>query len=211
MNFIINDKNNHKLFSEFLNLLKQKWIKHKKTINPTKLKEICGNYDSSFQGYDQQDVYDFYTFLLDHLHEETNIKKHHKKIENPELVDTNEIDLGNEYWANIVRNNASYFYALFMGQLQSKLTCTECNKTKIKYEPFNALNLPIPEEKKIIIGIILFRLPITLSPFFDNSQIIFKNQQTNIDKKNEEENSFKKINNYAKIETITKLEKLKKS
>ena len=210
MNFIINDKNNHKLLTEFLNLLKEKWIKHKKTINPTKLKEICGTYDSSFQGYDQQDVYEFYSFLLDHLHEETNIKKHHKKIENSEIIDTNEIDLGNENWANIVRNNASYFYGLFMGQLQSKLTCSECNKTKIKYEPFNALNLPIPEEKKIIIEIILFRLPITLSPFFDNNQIIFKKESSNINEKNKEENTYKKIKKLSKIETRMKLEKLKK-
>ena len=88
-----------------------------------------------------------------------------KEITNAEIIDTNETDLANECWANNIRKNASYFYALFMGQLKSSLKCTECKREKFKFEPFSALELPIPEEKNITIDIILFRLPYSLRNF----------------------------------------------
>ena len=138
----------------------------KKTINPKTFKEICGKYNNNFMEDEQQDAYDFYTFLLDTLHEESNIKFKKEEFKINEANYNNEQDLANEYWANNIRNNASYFYALFMGQIQSKLICTKCQKQKIKFEPINALNLPIPESDKYIIKICLYRLPITLSPFF---------------------------------------------
>jgi hypothetical protein len=56
-----------------------------------------------------------------------------------------------------------------MGQLKSTLTCSECKKSKIKYEPFNSLELPIPEAKKIILEITLYRLPYRLKPMIKNN------------------------------------------
>ena len=175
MGFITNPNkqknNNNLLIYEFINLLKEKWLEEKKEITPKKFKEICGEYNDTFKGYEQQDAHDFYTFLLDSLHEDTNIKSNFIKVEeNEEITEqTNENELANEYWANNVRNNASYFYALFMGQLKSTLTCSECKKSKIKYEPFNSLELPIPEAKKIILEITLYRLPYRLKPMIKNN------------------------------------------
>ena len=171
LHFIFKEHKNNFLLKSFLNLLRLKWIGLKKTLNPKIFKETCGKYNNTFMEDEQQDAYDFYTFLLDTLHEESNIKftKEEIKISNNDY--SNEQDLANEYWANIIRNNASYFYALFMGQIQSKLICSECHKQKIKFEPINALNLPIPESDKYVIKICLFRLPITLSPFY-NKKII---------------------------------------
>ena len=187
-------KNNF-LLKSFLNLLRDKWSGIKKTLNPQVFKEICGRYQTNFAGDEQQDAYDFYTFLLDTLHEETNIKLQKEKNDLTYNNITNEQDLANVYWANLIRNNASYFYALFMGQLQSKLICTECKFKKIKFEPFNALNLPIPENDKYIIKICLFRLPITLSPFFENFKPKGKERQKDI-----KSNSIKnKILNDKKI------------
>ena len=168
--FIINKKKSKgELIIELINLLKEKYIKNKKTIAPKKFKEICGDYNETFRGFDQQDAHDFYTFLVNNLHEDTNIKssssnKHSK--EESDTVDTTDIELSNEYWANTIRNNASYIYGLFFGQLKSTLICSECNKKKLKYENFSALELPIPEGGKITLEIILFRLPCTLSPFY---------------------------------------------
>ena len=56
---------------------------------------------------------------------------------------TTELELSNECWANSIRQNASYFFDLFFGQMKSTLTCKECNKIKIKYENFSAVELPI--------------------------------------------------------------------
>ena len=171
-----NKSNIGDLISEFINLLKEKYVKSKKTITPKKFKEICGNYNATFKDYEQQDAHDFYTFLVDNLHEETNIKSFSKKKydmkEESDTIDTTELELSNECWANSIRQNASYFFDLFFGQMKSTLTCKECNKIKIKYENFSAVELPIFESKKIVLEIILFRLPFTLSPFYKTETII---------------------------------------
>ena len=175
--------NNGELITEFISLLREKFVKGKKTITPKKFKEICGNYNSTFKGYDQQDAHDFYTFLVDNLHEETNIKSGRKKYdvkEESDTIDTSEYELSNEYWANTIRQNASYIYDLFFGQMKSTLTCNECNKIKIKYENFSAVELPIFEGKKIILEIILFRLPCTLSPFYKTENLTTNEINNNI-------------------------------
>ena len=170
LNFVTDEEKPKKsmLIKEFINLLNEKWVEEKKAIAPKKFKEICGEYNETFKGFDQQDAHDFYTFLVDSLHEDTNIKTVYQKVEENENINENltENELANEYWANTVRNNASYFYGLFMGQLKSTLICSECKKTKIKYEPFSSLELPIPEAKRIILEITLFRLPFHLKPMF---------------------------------------------
>ena len=183
LSFILNSENpeinrvvsnNGYLILELINLLKLKWQGKQKSLNPRKFKDICGNYNPIFKTSEQQDAHDFYTFLIDKLHEETNINydsdNTYKDITNSETIDTTELDLANEYWANNIRKNASYFYALFMGQLKSTLICSVCNTQKIKFEPFSALELPIPEGKNIIIEIILFRLPYSLRKEFDHQK-----------------------------------------
>ena len=128
-------ENSGYLVIELMNLLKLKWKGKQKTLNPRKFKDICGEYNPIFKTSEQQDAHDFYTFVIDKLHEETNInydsENIYKDLTNSETVDTTELDLANECWANNIRKNASYFYALFMGQLKSTLICSECST---KYE-----------------------------------------------------------------------------
>ena len=157
------------LVLELIKLLREKWLDEKRILTPSKFKEICGEYNSIFKTREQQDAHDFYTFLIDKLHEETNIISNNdnsnESNELPETIETDEIDLANTYWANEVRKNSSFFYALFMGQLKSTLICSECKTKKIKFEPFSALEIPISEGNNIIIEIILFRLPYSLRKF----------------------------------------------
>ena len=203
MNFITNLSKSNKgaLIQEFINLLKERWLLEKKEIIPKKFKEICGEYNDTFKGFEQQDAHDFYTFLLDSLHEDTNIKSNFIKMEeNEEITEQiTENDLANEYWANNVRNNASYFYALFMGQLKSTLTCSLCKKSKIKFEPFTSIELPIPEPKKIILEITLYRLPYKLKPSFKNNNIDL----------NDKDSSKKKIKKKKTEETAVTSDKTK--
>ena len=212
MNFLTNRTKSTKgaLIQEFTNLLKERWVQEKKEIIPKKFKEICGEYNDNFRGFEQQDAHDFYTFLLDSLHEDTNLKSNFIKVEeNEEITDQiTENDLANEYWANNVRNNASYFYALFMGQLKSTLTCSQCNKSKIKYEPFSSLELPIPEAKKIILEITLYRLPFRLKPFFKSN--IYKHENSYKSNEISDKTNIKKSKKKKSDETnVTEKSKLK--
>ena len=190
LQFLINKKNKGKLIKEFINLLKLKWTEGKKNITPNKFKQICGEYNENFQNYEQQDAYDFYTFLLESLHEDTNIKSNKIKLKNPDNNNLTEEELGNEYWANNIRNNASYFYSLYLGQLKSTLRCTICNKSKVSFEHFSSLSLPIPEGNKIILYIVLYRLPFTLKPYY------------NVNNKNFSSSSLRKSLQKIKINSI---------
>ena len=170
IDFLLNCKSEKViLVEEFINLLKQKYYDRKKALVPKEFKKICGKFNDNFGGFIQQDANDFYIFLLQSLHEGTNIKSENIYIENRDKLNEDnsetENDLANECWANNVRNNASYFYGLFTGQLQSKLICQKCKKEKIKYEPYSSLDLPIPEDNNIVLFVKLFRLPLSLSSF----------------------------------------------
>ena len=222
LNFLINYKSEKcVLVEEFINLLIDKWIERKKTLSPKKFKQVCGRFNENFKGFNQQDANDFFNYLIQSLHEGTNIKTNEIDIINKEIIDTNEIELGNEYWANTIRNNASYIYSLFMGQFQSKLICSKCHKCKIKYEPYSILDLPLPEENNIILYIKLFRLPLSLSPFLnDNKEInikkinLFNYQNKNEIDKNKNKGKFDiSINEQLnlELETNKKLEVLNKS
>jgi ubiquitin C-terminal hydrolase len=80
LHFIFKDHKNNFLLKNYLNLFKLKYFGDKRCLNPKLFKEICGKYNNTFMEDEQQDAYDFYTFLLDTLHEESNIK--FKKEEN---------------------------------------------------------------------------------------------------------------------------------
>ena len=190
LNFLLNCKSEKViLFEEFINLLKGKYLDKKKTLIPKKFKSICGKFNENFAEYVQQDANDFYIFLLQSLHEGINIKTNNIYIENRDIlnetISETENELGNEYWANNIRNNASYIYGLFTGQFQSKLICQYCHKEKIKYETFSSLDLPIPEGNNIVIFVKLFRLPLSLSTFknSEKSQIKFFKENINYEKK----------------------------
>ena len=189
LDFLLNCKSDKViLVEEFINLSKIKYLDNKKTLIPKKFKKICGTFNNNFGGIIQQDANDFFVFLLQSLHEGTNIKSEQIYIENRDTINKanseNENDLGDECWANNIRNNASYFYGLFTGQLQSKLICQKCGKEKIKYEPYCSLDLPIPEDNSIVLFIKLFRLPLSLSSF--------KNIEKNKAQKNSENTKYKK-------------------
>ena len=83
-----------------------------------------------------------------------------------------------------------------MGQLKSTLICSECKTKKIKFEPFSALEIPIPEGNSIIIEIILFRLPYSLRKF--NLQKI-NEEDYDSDSPNDENIKIRKNQKYQKI------------
>ena len=75
LDFLLNCKSDKViLVEEFINLLKIKYLDNKKTLIPKKFKKICGTFNNNLGGIIQQDANDFFVFLLQSLHEGTNIK-----------------------------------------------------------------------------------------------------------------------------------------
>ena len=172
LKFLINPKSKGKIIREFINLLKEKYDEEKKTIIPKKFKEICGEYDEQFNDFEQQDAHEFLTSLITMLHEDTNIKTFITLTNNENLDEGFE---GNFYWANNIRNDASYIHSLYLFQLKSTSVCSECKNSTFRYETFSSLSLPIPEGNKIILDVILFRLPFTLKSYLKNENSGEKN------------------------------------
>ena len=190
INFLSNKHTKGKLIKEYLNLLIDKYKGEHKTINPKQFKNVCGKYNEVFKGSEQQDAHDFFLFLLDTLHEETNIKCNSNEVvttskdknDNDNNSKENEYEhlLADQQWSNNIRNNASYIHSLYLGQLKSTLTCSQCHKSKISYETFSSLSLPIPEDSKMILDVLLFRLPFTLKPYYDSITSLTMNANANI-------------------------------
>lgn len=80
-------------------------------------------------------------------------------MENPDSDNRNVVELGLESWSNALRRDWSFIYFLFFGQLKSTLNCQTCNKVSITFDNINSIPLSLPEPSKILINIIVYRLP----------------------------------------------------
>ena len=109
-----------------------------------------GNFAPRFSGYGQQDSNEFMTFFLDFMNEDLN-KNHEKKYEEIKEQQSNETDIqcAKRFWDYFLHRNDSIITDLFTGLFKNCVTCPKCNYISITYEPFNILQLPIPNEKKV--------------------------------------------------------------
>ena len=48
---------------------------------------------------------------------------------------------------------------MFFGQLKSTLNCQTCDKMSVTFDNFTSIPLSLPEPSKILINIIIYRLP----------------------------------------------------
>lgn len=60
-------------------------------------------------------------------------------------------------WQNYKKRNNSFISDLFAGQYRSKITCPDCSKVSITFDPFLSVTLqfPRPEKGEIIDGILM--------------------------------------------------------
>ncbi|XP_059143552.1 ubiquitin carboxyl-terminal hydrolase 8-like [Physella acuta] len=133
---------------EFAYVIKALWSQQYRSITPRDLKNVVGQYNPMFAGYQQQDSQEFLTFLLDGLHEGLNeVKKA------PPIPEQDNDRLTDEYAAQIAWQHhkllhKSVIVELFQGQLKSTLTCGTCKKMSVNFQAFMFLSLPIPASSK---------------------------------------------------------------
>ena len=150
----INEKNKHgtrgSLPKKWHDLLQNYWLSDISAGNPSSFKNTMGNFAPRFSGYGQQDSNEFMTFFLDFMNEDLN-KNHEKKYEEIKEQQSNESDIqcAKRFWDYFLHRNDSIITDLFTGLFKNCVTCPKCNYISITYEPFNILQLPIPNEKKV--------------------------------------------------------------
>ncbi|UXI20812.1 hypothetical protein NH340_JMT06754 [Sarcoptes scabiei] len=168
---------------EFANVMKHLWKGDSSPFSPSKLKFLMSTKQSYFSGFSQNDAHELMSFLLDAIHEDLN--NHFPSSPNDQNnnynnnddgddeamfdLDINECDSEQKYsevsrlvkskadksWNQYRSHNNSFIIDLFGGQFKSRLTCHQCKKKAIIFEPFVSLPLPIPSPK-LSINVIFF-------------------------------------------------------
>lgn len=116
-------------------------------VVPLSLKTEIGRRAPQFVGYSQQDSQEFLRFLVDGLHEDTNMAKL-RPSQVPRIPD----GLAGEEVARMAQENyrqyaVSYMSDLFSGHTRSTLTCLECGFESVTVEPMWDLSVPVVDSR----------------------------------------------------------------
>lgn len=135
------------LMEEFAKLIKTMWTAPMNdVVSPSEFKTQIQRYAPRFVGYNQQDAQEFLRFLLDGLHNEVNRVTSRPRTQPDDLDHLPDGEKGKEMWKRYLQREDSKIVDLFVGQLKSSLTCTECGYCSTVFDPFWDLSLPIAKK-----------------------------------------------------------------
>ena len=138
-----------KVAEEYGELVEEMWGGQYNVVAPKLFKQVLGEFQPRFSGYQQHDSSEFLSFLLDGLHEDLN-RVHKKPITTAvESAGRPDVVVAKEAWERHLQRNQSVVVDLCQGQFKSKVVCPECSKESITFDPFLFLSLPIPQQSHI--------------------------------------------------------------
>ncbi|CAM2107701.1 unnamed protein product [Caretta caretta] len=135
------------LMAEFAKLIQLLWTSSpNEVVSPSEFKTQIQRYAPRFVGYNQQDAQEFLRFLLDGLHSEVNqvLVRPRSNLDNLDHLPDDE--KGRQMWQKYQEREDSRIGDLFVGQLKSSLTCSECGYCSTAFDPFWDLSLPIAKK-----------------------------------------------------------------
>ena len=144
-NFNMFNSNTHPLTLAFNNLLINLLInpENKKYINPKNFKNVVGELNPLFEGYQAGDSKDLLFFIIERLHSELNITKQNnfpnqqKDFNQLELEARNQVLMFNNFIQEFNNVNNSVISYNFYGVMSSIMSCEGCKVTKYSYQTFN--------------------------------------------------------------------------
>ncbi|NXR09268.1 UBP2 hydrolase, partial [Semnornis frantzii] len=135
------------LISEFAKLIQLLWTSSPNdSVSPSEFKTQIQRYAPRFVGYNQQDAQEFLRFLLDGLHSEVNRVLVRPRASTDTLDHLPDDEKSRQMWRRYQEREDSRISDLFVGQLKSSLTCSECGYCSTAFDPFWDLSLPIPKK-----------------------------------------------------------------
>jgi hypothetical protein len=143
-----------KLASTFGKLAQDLWTTRYEYITPRNLYHEIANMRDQFAGNEQHDAHEFLSFMLDGLSEDLNFVHTKPYIEQPDSDSRPDYELANIWWENHLRRDKSIIQSMFTGQFKSTMKC-KCGFSSSRYEPFNVLSVPIPDDTTCVITVIV--------------------------------------------------------
>lgn len=139
-----------KLAKAWYELLKDYWLSDKEYGSPKLIKQLVAKKNKKFEGSGQQDSNEFMTVFLEIMGEDLN-KVTQKTYEELKEQQDNENDFqcAMRFWGLHLKRNDSVITDLFHGLFKSTICCPNCHFNSVTYDPFQALNLPIPSMKML--------------------------------------------------------------
>ncbi|XP_076138186.1 ubiquitin carboxyl-terminal hydrolase 2a isoform X2 [Alosa pseudoharengus] len=139
-----NNRTNTALMEEFAKLIQTLWTSSgSEAVSPSEFKTQIQRYAPRFVGYNQQDAQEFLRFLLDGLHNEVNRVTVRPRGSTEDFDHLPDEEKGKKMWSKYLEREDSKIVDVFVGQLKSSLTCTECGYCSTVFDPFWDLSLPI--------------------------------------------------------------------
>ena len=128
-------------------LMKELWTVDKDSISPKRFHTEFTALAEQFSGFDQHDAQELMACILDGLSEDLNLVQSKPYVENPDSDGRPDSELADIWWSNHCKRDRSVVQSLFCGQFRSNITCGCGSYSSARFEPFNFLTLPVPEEK----------------------------------------------------------------
>lgn len=152
---------NGKVAIAFAILIKQLWsCSSPRSLSPSKLRDLIAEKYAHFRGFEQQDTQEFLCSLLSLLHEDLNrvLKKpfYESSLECEDDSIAQTCHVAQQSWLRHLSRDNSVIVENFYGQFKSKLTCPECARVSITFEPFNNLLVPLAKPKRLANFIVVF-------------------------------------------------------
>ncbi|XP_067307006.1 ubiquitin carboxyl-terminal hydrolase 2a isoform X2 [Pseudorasbora parva] len=139
-----NSRTNTALMEEFAKLIQTMWTSSSsEAVSPSEFKTQIQRFAPRFVGYNQQDAQEFLRFLLDGLHNEVNRVTVRPRGNIEDFDHLSDEEKGKKMWSKYLEREDSKIVDLFVGQLKSSLTCSECGYCSTVFDPFWDLSLPI--------------------------------------------------------------------
>lgn len=118
-----------------------------KEISPFRLKKEIDNFNQTFEAYRQHDAQEFFNYLLDVIHEDSNRVIKRPYLQNVEgKAGEDDADVARRSWVQYLRLNDSLISRFFIGQFKNHTRCPDpaCHHETTTFDPFTILSLSIP-------------------------------------------------------------------
>lgn len=138
------------LVNAYTELMKHLWLSSNKSLDPSDFYAPLVKFAPDFADGQQHDSQELLAFLMDGIHEDLNRVQSKPYIEDQDGDGTNDEGDAVMAWKNYLLRNRSIVVDLFQGQLRNTMVCGKCHCTKVKFEPFMYLSLPISSKTRTL-------------------------------------------------------------